>query len=63
MDLEKERLLAFMCAVLCISRDAYRSVRRPCRAIPVLYPCRHLYLQRVCISYGGCYMEIVALSS
>lgn len=48
MDLEKDRLLAFLCAVLCKFRDAYRSVRKPCRAIPYYIPAG-TYIFRECV--------------
>ena len=51
MDLEKERLLAFMCAVLCKFRDAYRSVRGALPRHSVLYPCLHLYFVRGNVFY------------
>ena len=59
MDLEKETSLAFICAVLCKSRDAYRSVCWPCRAIPYCVLACTLYRQKECILYGDFKAELV----
>ena len=58
MDLEKGYMLASMCAVLCKTRDLYRSRRRPCRAIPYCVPAQ----MHLCRSRFLLYMDSLALN-